>query len=54
MKHPYNQMPLPFYEGDDPQAGTPMSLLMEGATGYPLAGVPVIAERRGAWRKHRS
>ncbi len=42
MKHPYSQMPFPFYEGGDPHAGTPMSVLMEGATGYPLAGVPII------------
>ncbi len=53
MKHPYSQMPLPFYEGGDPHAGTPMSLLMEGATGCDqsvddwcplllLAGVPII------------
>jgi hypothetical protein len=31
---------IPFYEGDDPQAGAPMSLLMEGAT-----RAPVIATR---------
>jgi hypothetical protein len=44
MKQPF--VSLPFYEGDDPLKWVPrLALPVEGATGYPLAGVPIIERR---------